>query len=67
MYRNLEAEIVRRGFSKQTIARMLGIGYNTLLAKMRGEYSFSLEEAIEMKRLLTTMESVEYLFEKVEK
>lgn len=65
MYRNLEAEFVRKGFSKQKIAQMLGVGYNTLLAKMRGESSFTLDEAFKIQKIVSAEKPIEYLFEKL--
>lgn len=66
MYRNLEAEFVRKGFSKQKIAQMLDVSYNTLLAKMRGESSFTLDEAFKIRKIVSAEKPIEYLFEKTE-
>lgn len=64
MYRNLEAEIVRKNLSKKAIAETLGITYNTLLLKIKGESSFTLDEALALRSLLNTTEPVEVLFSK---
>ncbi len=46
MYTNLEAEIVRKKLSKETIAKAIGKTYNTLTLKLNGKYSFTYDEAL---------------------
>ena len=46
MYRNLEAEIVRKHISKPVIAKEIGRTYNTLNLKIAGKYPFTYDEAI---------------------
>lgn len=36
MYKRIEAELILLGISKKVLANKLGLGYNTLLAKLRG-------------------------------
>jgi len=62
MYKLIEARLVLLGMTKKELARALGISYNTLLLKLRGESSFTLDEALEVKRLIRASESVEELF-----
>lgn len=62
MYKRIEAQMVLFGISKKELAYKLGIGYNTLLAKMRGERDFTLKEAWEIKRLLKLQDPIEILF-----
>ena len=66
MYRNLEAELIRKGLSKQEIAHSLNVGYNTLLAKMRGDSSFTLDEAFKIRKIVSAEKPIEYLFEKTD-
>lgn len=42
MYRNLEAEIVRRKISKEEIAKAIGKSYVTFTLKLSGKSSFFL-------------------------
>jgi len=67
MYRNLEAEIARKNISKKVIAEELGIGYNTLTAKLRGDNKFTLDEALKIKQILNASIEIEQLFEPSER
>ena len=67
MYRNLEAEIARKNISKKVIAEELGIRYNTLTAKLRGDNKFTLDEALKIKQMLGAAIEVEQLFETSDK
>lgn len=64
MYKRVEAQIILSGMSKKEIAQCLGISYNTLNLKLSGKSSFSLDEAMEIKRILQAEDAVERLFEK---
>lgn len=46
MYRNLEAEIVRRKISKEEIAKAIGKSYVTFTLKLSGKSSFFYDEAV---------------------
>ena len=65
MYKHVEARIILSGSSKRELAKSLGISYNTLNLKLNGKSDFSLDEAIELGRLLHTEESIETLFDSV--
>lgn len=67
MYRNLEAEMVRKGITRKDIAEFLGLRYATILDKLSGKYSFKLEEAFKIKRKFFQELTIEYLFKKDEK
>lgn len=62
MYRNLEAELARKQISRKELAEKLGITATTLSFKLNGKSKFSLEECVEIKRLLGTEEPIDYLF-----
>lgn len=62
MYKRIEAELILLGISKKVLANKLGLGYNTLLAKLRGERDFTLKEAWLIKQILKSKESIEDLF-----
>lgn len=63
MYLNLEAELKRKGWNKRMSAEMFGIPYNTLTTKLRGESRFTLDEVLEIKKILSVDIPIEYLFE----
>lgn len=62
MYRNLEAELARRGMTKTQIAKELGITLGTLSLKLSGKYKLTLPEAIKIKKILNVDLPIEYLF-----
>jgi hypothetical protein len=64
MYRNLEAEMVRRGIDRQEIAEFLKVRYATVVDKLSGKYPFKLDEALAIKKRFFPNLSIEYLFEK---
>lgn len=67
MYKNLEAEMTRKGISKKDLAVQLKIPYTTLLDKFKGESRFWFDEALQIKQEVFPELSVEYLFEASEK
>lgn len=62
MYKRIEAQMVLLGITKKELACKLGLSYNTLLAKLRGERDFTLNEAWKVKELLNLREPIEILF-----
>lgn len=60
--RDIEAELVRQGITKKQLAQAIGIGYNTLLMKLRGDTAFTLDEAFAIKRHIKSEQSIEELF-----
>lgn len=64
MYKNLEAEMVRKGVTRKDISSFLKVRYATILDKLSGKYSFKLEEAFKIKQKFFPSLSVEYLFER---
>lgn len=66
MYSNLNAEITRLNLNKQTIADTIGISYGTLLKKLKGDFSFTLDEAALIVEKFFPALSIDYLFKKVD-
>lgn len=64
MYRNLEAEMVRKGIKRKDISELLNVRYATVVQKLNGKYKFNLDEALIIKENCFPELSVEYLFEK---
>ncbi|WP_295264600.1 hypothetical protein [Veillonella sp.] len=62
MYKELEAEIVRKGLSKRKVSDMTGIRYETLLVKLSGKFSFTLDEAFKIKMAIESDKPIEVLF-----
>lgn len=62
MYKRIESQLVLNGISKKELTEQVGIAYNILLAKMRGEREFTLKEAHEIKQILHSEEPIEELF-----
>lgn len=62
MYKRIEAQLVLIGKTKKELALEMDISYNTLLAKLGGNSSFTLDEALRVKQLLGAHESIELLF-----
>ena len=62
MYQIIESRLALLGISKKELAQALGISYHTLLLKLQGKSSFTLDEALAVKELIRASESVEELF-----
>ncbi len=62
MYRNLEAELGRKGINKCELAKRLNLTPSTLSCKFNGKGTIKLSEAIEIKRILGVDMSLEELF-----
>lgn len=63
MYRNLEAEMVRQGITRKDLAQLLDVRYATIIDKLKGKFSFTLDEAFKIKNSFFSNLSFEYLFE----
>ena len=63
MYRNLLAEMARKNITKKEIANFLDLRVATICDKIKGKYSFKLDEAFKIKKEFFPQLSVEYLFE----
>ena len=64
MYRRIASRMALMGWTKQDLARAMGMSYSTLLYKLMGRTAFKLEEAVRVKALLCAKEPLEELFEK---
>ena len=62
MYRNLEAEMARAKITQAYLAKQLGITPTTLSLKLNGKSNLSLKECVQIKKILDTEETVDYLF-----
>ena len=62
MYPNLKAELSRRGLSIQNFALLVGMPYNTLREKLKGERKLTYDEAVKIKKALNVNIPLETLF-----
>ncbi len=63
MYRNLEAEMKRKGITQKELAGFLKKDESTISLKMSGKRGFTLGEAKEIKKILGVDIPIEVLFE----
>ena len=62
MYTNIKIELVKKHWTLVDLAAAIGMRYQTLSEKMRGNSPFTLQEAIAIKQALGSDEPLEYLF-----
>ena len=58
MYRNLNAEISRRGLTRERLAELMGMPKATLSNKLNGRASLTLPEVKKIKRILNDISSL---------
>lgn len=63
MYCNLKAEIARKGISRKELATVIGCTEGTLSMKINEKSSFTIPEALAIKRYLNVDCTLEELFE----
>jgi DNA-binding XRE family transcriptional regulator len=63
VYRNLEAEMARKGITRKDISSFLNVRYATVVQKLNGKYGFKLDEAFTIKKKFFPDLSLEYLFQ----
>jgi DNA-binding XRE family transcriptional regulator len=63
VYKNLAAEMARKGITKKDLARSLNLRYPTVVDKTNGKSRFYLDEAIKIKETFFPDLDLEYLFE----
>lgn len=62
MYKNLEAELARKGMKKGDLAKALNIMPSTLSNKLKGKTIITLDEAKKIKSILDVDIPLEQLF-----
>lgn len=67
MYKNLEAEMARKGIKRKDISKLLNVRYATVVQKLNGRYRFNLDEAFMIKEQCFPELSLEYLFDSDDK
>ena len=63
MYANLRRELFAAGITQIQLAKLLGVGTNTIAKKMHGKTQFKSGEMIAIKREFFPDKSIEYLFD----
>ena len=63
MFRNVDAELKRKGMTRADLAAALGIRPSTLSFKMNGKSAVTLPEAVKIKEILAVNIPLEELFE----
>ncbi len=69
MYKNLLDELRKRMITVLQLSRKTGIGYNNLIAKIRGELEFTKNEMIKIIKVVkpdATDQEFEFLFNPIE-
>ena len=66
MYPNIKAELARKGMTIVDLSNATGIRYQTLVAKLHGDYAFTVSEALAVKKAIGVDIPLEILFEKME-
>jgi transcriptional regulator with XRE-family HTH domain len=63
LYRNLEAELKRKGITRRKLANLLGINIMTVSSKLNGKSELKFDEAKKIAAELDNQD-LNYLFEK---
>jgi len=63
IYKNLAAEMARKGITKKDLAKLLNMRYPTVVDKTNGKSRFYLDEAIKIKDIFFPDLDLEYLFD----
>lgn len=62
MYKNLNAELARMGWTRKDLSNATNIRYQTLNEKMNGKSVFTLKEAFEIKKAMKIDMPLEQIF-----
>lgn len=62
MYKNLNAELARMGWTRKDLAVAAGIRYQTLNEKMNGKTAFTFPETIKIKKAMKIDMPLEQIF-----
>ena len=65
MYRNLLAEMTRKGIKKQDIADAIGNALSTVWTKFNGVSNFTVSDAAKIRNSFFPDLAIEYLFEEL--
>ena len=63
MYRNLLAEMARKGYNRYDVAEAIGKSYNHVRTKLLGHTPFLYDEALAIQEKLFPEHDIKYLFE----
>ncbi|MBQ9613072.1 MAG: hypothetical protein IJV14_10900 [Lachnospiraceae bacterium] len=63
-YKQIGMEMVAKGIDTQLLSEMCGIPYQTLRKRLRGGAGFTLEEAIDIHKVIGQHMTIEQLFQK---
>lgn len=63
VFKNLEAELSRKGMSKKDLSQKTGIEYKSLLNYLSGTTSINLAAMLKIKHIVFPDMSLDYLFE----
>lgn len=66
MFKNLQAEIVRKGMNYMEFASAINMNYRTFRTKLSGKTEFCLDEMKAIKEEIGNDYTLEYLFEQSE-
>lgn len=66
MFRNLRAELTRKGINFVEFSEAVGMKYTTFRKKLTGKSEFNLNEMSAIKKALGNDFTLEYLFDKSE-
>ena len=62
LYRNLAARMALLGINRGELSHLMGVNYSTLENKLRGKTAFTLDQAVQIKRILRCTAPLEDLF-----
>ncbi len=62
IYKNLEAEMVRKDITRSDLAELLQVRYATIIDKLNGKSSLSFDEALKIKKTYFPKMNLESLF-----
>lgn len=66
MYPNIKAELARKDMSIVELSTATGINLSTLYGKLKGDYKFTVDEAMNIKTAIGVDIPIEVLFKKKE-
>ena len=64
MFPNIKAELARKEMTIVDLSNATGIRYQTLWCKLKGDYQFTVDEAMRIKQAIGVDMPIEELFER---